>query len=128
MSNELWNHFDCHRCGKCCTELGLPFPDGAQGLPEVAEFLGMDYDEMLQKYYGHRTADDKFQIDEHKRKPCPFLEKRNDGMACGIYSVRPNGCRAYPIDTNFGDGGIHCPAYREAKIKLVEIRELQNPH
>lgn len=119
MSDEAWNLFNCHRCGKCCTEIGLPYD--AQRLPDIAKFLGIDLDEVLNRYYGHRTTDGMLEFDDQKRKPCPFLEKHGDRTACGIHSVRPSGCRAYPIDTDFGDGGIGCPAYQEVKVKLAKL-------
>ena len=56
----------------------------------------------------------------NKRTPCLFLELKDEKAFCSIYSVRPEGCRLYPIDTDFGAGGVDCPAKKVALNKIKE--------
>lgn len=114
---KLWERFRCHQCGKCCTELGLPYD--ALALPDMAKFLGISIDELVEKYYGHASEDRQHLIfNEHKRKPCPFLVAEGTKNACSIYPVRPSGCRAYPFDTDFGRNGVDCPGAKEVYVAL----------
>jgi Fe-S-cluster containining protein len=116
-NQQFWERFTCHRCGKCCTQLGLPYD--ARALPGMADFLGIGIDELVQKYYGHRSEDGQQLVSEdRKRKPCPFLVTEGHKKACGIYPVRPEGCRAFPFDTDFGTNGVPCPAAKEVYVSL----------
>ena len=88
-------------------------------LPEIAEFVGLTVDEVIEKYYGHRTEDgQRWEFDDHKRTPCQFLKKEGNRKICSIYPVRPEGCRAYPFNTDFGRCGVDCPAAKEVYKKL----------
>ena len=115
--DERWELFKCHQCGKCCTEIGLPYdPDS---IFTIANHLGMTTDQVINKYYGHWVEDGKFWIsDEHKRTPCQFLESVGGKMACSIYSVRPRGCKAYPFNTDGGRQGVDCPGAKTVYEKL----------
>lgn len=107
--SSRWSSFKCRRCGQCCENLGLPWPAGR--LEEMAKFLNMDPDDLIRRYYGEIVEKDgkKFveKYQENRRTPCPFLQSNKN---CAIYLVRPNPCRAYPLDTDFGRCGIDCPA------------------
>jgi len=107
-----WSFFMCRRCGQCCEKLGLPWPAGR--LEVMAEFLNMDPDDLIRRYYGEIVERDgkKFvkKYQENRRIPCPFLQSNK---SCEIYSVRPIPYRAYPLDTDFGRCGIDCPAARD---------------
>jgi Fe-S-cluster containining protein len=86
----------------------------------MAAYLGMTVEEVIHKYYGSPAGDGEHWIpDEARRRPCPFLKREGLVYACGIYSVRPGPCRAFPFDTDFGTGGIACPAAKEVQLKLV---------
>lgn len=112
-----WKLFKCHRCGKCCTELGLPYDP--ERIPDIAEFLGITVEEVIHTYYGYPAGDGQHWISEdHKRKPCPFLIADEDKKACSIYPVRPSGCRAYPFDTDLETNGVDCPAAKEVYVRL----------
>lgn len=113
-----WDLFQCHKCGRCCSELGLPYDP--QRVNDISIFLGITGDELIHTYYGHPAGDGKHWVsDDEKRKPCPFLlVSEGSGMTCRIYPVRPEGCRAFPFDTDFGTCGVDCPA---AKIVVLRL-------
>ena len=62
---------------------------------------------------------------------CVFLDGRN----CGVYDVRPDGCRLYPLVLDLGSGRVvlddFCPhrvefpidADREAQLRRSVVRE-----
>ena len=113
MTFSLWESFKCQQCGQCCVKLGLPWPSD-KNLKEMAKFLEMDSDDIIERYYGNfvkhngKRFIDKYQKD--RRTPCPFL---GNDKNCTIYPVRPDECRAYPLDTDFGRCGIDCPGMRK---------------
>lgn len=114
---EQWKLFSCHRCGKCCTDLGLPYDPFR--ISEMAAFLNMSVEDVIHTYYGDPAGDGKNWIpDDAKRKPCPFLISEGHRRACRIYPVRPDGCRAFPFDTDNGTNGVECPAAKEVYVKL----------
>jgi Fe-S-cluster containining protein len=102
----LWNQFTCQKCGRCCRKTRLPWdPDR---LTDIAEFLGISREEVVNKYYGRVVeANDQKMIEwaDEKRTPCPFLQLDN---TCKIYTVRPTECRLYPVETDCGRQGIDC--------------------
>lgn len=116
-SHAQWKDFRCLRCGKCCTDIGLPFD--SQRIGEIARFLGLSVDEVIEKYYGRFTEDLKSWISQAgKRTPCPFLTTIDDNKtACDIYPVRPGACRQFPFDSVFGPHLVDCPAAKLASEK-----------
>lgn len=117
LNRQLSDEFTCERCGKCCRQLGLPYDPFA--LLEIAKYLGISLDELVERYYGMRSADGHHLImDEKKRRPCPFLAEENGIAHCTIYPVHPSGCRGYPFDTDFGRNGVDCPGAEKGFIKL----------
>lgn len=114
---KKWELFKCHQCGKCCTELGLPYD--AQRVPDIAQFLGITVEDVIHTYYGKPAGDGQHWVSEdQKRKPCPFLITDGNKKACRIYPFRPEGCRAFPFDTDFGTSGVTCPAVEDVCAKL----------
>lgn len=112
MKSQIWEFFECERCGKCCEQLGLPWDIFKN--PEIAEHLSISMEELFQKYYGdiiEKDGEKYYEFRDELRKPCRFLGK---DKVCLIYRVRPRQCEDYPIETSFGDSGINCPAYKKA--------------
>lgn len=113
VTSSLWASFKCQQCGQCCEKLGLPWPS-SKNLKEMAKFLKMDADDIIERYYGNLVKHngkkfiEKYQKD--RRTPCPFL---GNDKNCKIYTVRPDPCRAYPLDTDFGRCEIDCPGMRK---------------
>jgi Fe-S-cluster containining protein len=104
-----WKDFQCRRCGKCCTEMGLPYD--SQKIGEIARFLGLTVDKVIERYYGRFCEDRKSWVSEsHKRTPCPFIMTISDNKkACAIYPIRPKACRQYPLESAFDARWIECP-------------------
>ena len=114
-----WDLFECQRCGMCCTEIGLPYDPNM--IHDIAQFLELTVDQVIEKYYGRWTSDHKGWISEdHKRTPCPFLMADGDRNVCAIYPVRPLGCRIYPFETDGGRQGVDCPGAEIVYAKLHE--------
>ena len=121
-NSEQWSRFKCHRCGKCCMEACLPY--GPMRIHDMATFLGMKVKDLIHTYYGSPADDGRTWIpDEARRRPCPFLKREGSAYACGIYPVRPGPCRAFPFDTDFGTGGVACPAEKEVRLALTSKRD-----
>jgi len=98
-------------------EIGLPFDNFR--LSAIAKFLQLEVQEVIERYYGHVTDEGELFIGEDaKRTPCPFLDKDGGELKCAIYKVRPEGCRAYPLDTDCGTQDVDCPAEREVFRQL----------
>jgi Fe-S-cluster containining protein len=118
----MWKYFHCQRCGSCCTQIGLPYDP--EKIFEMANFLEMSVNDVIENYYGRLTPDStQWVSNDSKRTPCPFLELSEGKYFCKIYSVRPNGCRLYPIDTDGGRGGVDCPGWQIAFSKLTAEQE-----
>lgn len=117
--DERWDLFQCQRCGKCCTEIGLPYDP--KSIFEIAKFLNLEVGQVIDKYYGRIIEYGKsWESDDHKRRPCPFISGDSDRKLCAIYSVRPSGCRLYPFDTDLGRADVDCPGARIVYTKLEE--------
>ncbi|MFH1875334.1 MAG: YkgJ family cysteine cluster protein [Candidatus Omnitrophota bacterium] len=121
----MWKYFECERCGKCCEEAGLPWdPNRSQ---RIAQFLGISVAELVEKYYGKICSDDKqWESEETKRTPCPFLKFKNMQKSCAIYTVRPEPCELYPLETDFGTCGVECPAAKKFYKRIVNKDKINN--
>lgn len=120
--NKMWKYFQCQQCGSCCKEIGLPYDK--ESIFKMADYLKMSIDQIIEKYYGRLTLDrSEWLSEDSKRTPCPFLKISEGSCFCEIYSIRPNGCRAYPIDTDGGRQGVECPAWEIAFSKLKKEQE-----
>jgi len=122
QKDRRWKYFKCQRCGKCCTEIGLPYDP--ESIFKIAEFFELEVDQVIEKYYGKIVEYGKtWESEDAKRTPCQFLRSDVDLKSCAIYSVRPSGCRLYPIDTDFGRQGVDCTA---AKIVYAKLKKARN--
>ena len=83
-------HFECTRCGACCTgDPGVVRISG-QEIRLLADFLHMAVADLIQTHL--RPIETGFSIDENPDGGCRFF----DG-GCRIYPVRPLQCRTYPF-------------------------------
>jgi Fe-S-cluster containining protein len=91
----------------------------------MAKFLKIQPNDLIVQYYGKIVEEDGKEFvekyEEDRRTPCPFL---GDDKNCKIYPVRPDPCRLYPIDTDFGRCGIDCPGmeniFNDVKMQKEE--------
>ncbi len=104
-AEEIWDLFECERCGRCCREIGLPHDPAA--VRKIADRFSISTSQVIERYYGRSRRGGDWESQPEKRIPCPFLTEEN---LCSIHDIRPYGCRAYPLDTNFGRSEIDCPA------------------
>ncbi|MDD2902340.1 MAG: YkgJ family cysteine cluster protein [Syntrophales bacterium] len=112
MKSKIWEFFECQRCGKCCEQLGLPWDPFK--VHEIAEYLDINLDELITRYYGsiiEKDGEKFYELRDELTRPCRLLGK---DKSCLIHQVKPGPCEDYPIETDFGDSGIDCPAYKKA--------------
>ena len=115
----MWKYFECQRCGKCCLELGLPYD--SEALSKISSYLNISKEEVVEKYYGRLSEDgSKWESNDSKRIPCPFLKSTCAGYYCEIYPARPEGCRVYPMESV---GGRFCPIWKIAISTLKKEEE-----
>ncbi|MGA1826356.1 MAG: YkgJ family cysteine cluster protein [bacterium] len=83
-------HFQCQRCGVCCTgEPGIVYVNHAEVI-RISHFLDLEQETFIKHYlYPFR---DSYSIREDPKGNCYFY---NNG--CAIYSVRPAQCKTYPF-------------------------------
>ena len=87
---DLGIHFECRRCGACCTgDPGIVYADKNEAA-RIAEYLGIDFSFLVDSYlYPIRAG---YGVREHMDGRCFFYE---DG--CTVYPVRPHQCGTYPF-------------------------------
>jgi len=106
MTNSFWASFKCHRCGQCCKKLGLPW--SPNNIERIGSYLKIKPEDLINRYYGEITIKNSERfvtLDRVRTNPCPFLKS---GRNCSIYPDRPDSCKAYPVETDFGRCGITC--------------------
>jgi Fe-S-cluster containining protein len=83
-------HFECQRCGACCTgDPGIIYVD-IDEVTRIAEYLSDGIPSFTDKYLFPLRAG--YSIKEHSDGRCFFY---NNG--CTIYPVRPHQCKTYPF-------------------------------
>ena len=83
-------HFECTRCGHCCTgDPGIVFVDPEE-LPALTAHLGMSANALIEQYLAPWR--DGYTIRETEDGDCRFFEE-----GCRIYSLRPAQCRTWPF-------------------------------
>ncbi len=126
-------HFECMRCGRCCSGPGEGYIWVTR--PEIefiAEFLKIAT-ENLRKKYLRRIGLRMTIIEDHATKNCIFLQDRADKRICVIYPVRPSQCRNWPFwsnnltdPTTWNKAAQKCPGINHGKLYgYDEIEEIQ---
>ena len=120
------NHFNCTRCGKCCSHgsfMGSMWADEE----DLQRWEEADRQDILATAFifswgdGIRTADLWFNSktgEEVLSGRCPWLRKqrKKDIWDCRIHELRPNTCRNYPVDREHRDF-LPCPGSWEDEQK-----------
>jgi hypothetical protein len=111
--DDAFRHINCMKCANCCRTSLAVF--GEADVRRVSAHFSMTKKEFIKKYL-RPHPDYDYLI---KTLPCPFLREDN---LCGIYEIRPEGCRTYPpaklrltdeqLDVLHDNIGI-CPAVSE---------------
>ena len=83
-------HFECQRCGTCCTgDPGIIHIEREE-FTRIAEYLTVQVPIFIEKYlYPIKSG---HSIREHADGRCCFYENR-----CTIYPVRPDQCKTFPF-------------------------------
>jgi Fe-S-cluster containining protein len=83
-------HFECRRCGACCTgDPGIVYVEKDEAM-RIAKYLCMEFSFFSGAYlYPLRAG---YGIREHSDGRCFFYDS-----GCAIYPVRPHQCRTYPF-------------------------------
>lgn len=118
---EFFLPFICRRCGRCCE---APVPRCVfYAIHEIGAFLGMSSEDVLEMRFSgiarKIVTDGREEIellDAWQSSPCPFLSPSKD--CCEVYTVRPEGCRLYPLNTDGGANDVRCPGY----IEFYQVR------
>lgn len=83
-------HFECQRCGACCTgDPGIVYVDTDE-VKRIAEYLREEISSFIHKHlYPIRSG---YSIKEYSDGRCFFYKN-----GCMIYPVRPHQCKTYPF-------------------------------
>ena len=100
MSTTPWYaeglRFSCTQCGKCCTgEPGFTWISEAE-IAALAEHLGVDRAEFLQRYTktAFRDGEQRKSLTEKPGGDCVFFIR---GVGCTVYELRPKQCKTWPF-------------------------------
>lgn len=82
----LWEHFECSRCGQCCTI----HKTGVRVSPSDAEHFAKREGRVLEDFLKTVQASGDSYI---MPQPCRYLK----GEACLVHEIKPSVCREYPM-------------------------------
>ena len=83
----------CKKCSKCCQN----FPCielSKEDIKRLEECVGLSFEEFTNPKDKVFTEDYFLQF--QKNGDCIFLEAKDGGHSCKVYSVRPKVCKSYP--------------------------------
>ena len=91
-------HFECTRCGNCCSgEPGYVWATKEE-IGRISEFLGRDDGWLAKKHI--RRVGFRYSLTERPGGDCIFLTREGGKTGCSIHSVRPLQCRTWPFWTS----------------------------
>ncbi len=106
----------CRRndCNLCCYETRMTLTEAEVARLEAAGFSG----------FTRENRDGDLELVNSNGR-CLFL----DGRDCGVYDLRPDGCRLYPLVLDVGSGRVvldeFCPHRAEFPIAADAVAELR---
>jgi Fe-S-cluster containining protein len=118
-------HFECLKCGQCCTGAPGTIYVSAEEIEALAGHLRMSVARFTAHYlYPYKES---FSIGEHADGRCFFFD---DG--CSIYPLRPHQCRTFPFwfsnlrsESRWRDVTGQCPGIgrgrRYSREQILEI-------
>lgn len=95
---------DCLACGACCHDANVLL-DG----DDLARFRAAGRADLTGRAYVRRARDGKITLRLAETGRCQHL---GDDMACGIYAIRPDNCRAFVV------GSEACLSAREETLGI----------
>jgi Fe-S-cluster containining protein len=85
-------HFECTRCGKCCSGFPGFVWVNEEELRAIAEFRGESREEVIGLYT--RMVNGRRSLRDSLKDDCVFYDHT---VGCTIYEVRPRQCRTWPF-------------------------------
>lgn len=101
--------FFCYQCGACCRDFIPQF--NSEDVLKIAEHIGKTFGVV------ERMIKESYKRFNNKPFDCIFLTAKK---RCTIYPVRPEGCRLFPLFTDFGSSDVDCQGHREFH-RIVDI-------
>lgn len=83
LHKELFEGYDCSRCGNCCKMYAGSLPE--EDLERDAEYIGLTKEEFIEKYLIKSQTESGY---ETKNVPCNFMDQ--DG------NCKPDSCKKFP--------------------------------
>ena len=124
-TGEKYLKFRCTGCGNCCKEPLLPLTDSdirrivrhtGEAVTELVRWVdrnGIDMDDEPEAFVTLRQGK-RVMVLRHTSGRCHYLGPDD---RCTIYGQRPLGCRIFPFDPTFTDGG------KLRRLKLIPATE-----
>jgi len=120
-------HFECQKCGGCCSGPGEGYIWVTRTEIEfIADFLKISVGQLRQQYLkrvGLRTTI----IEQSATKDCVFLREIDGQKKCVIYRVRPGQCRTWPFwpenlanPNTWNKTAQKCPGINRGKLCTFE--------
>ena len=111
---EIW--YQCDRCTACCKWPGDVKVEPHE-ITRIAEFLGIDEDDFIQKFTRLRMRRDGLSLISRPNDECIMLE--ND--RCKIQTVKPFQCKGFPNRWNFPGWEKVCAAKPIPMAQAIEL-------
>lgn len=103
-----------HDCHECCLDTRMTLTEADVARLEAAGF----------ENFAQLNAADDFEL-ANRDGACVFLRNGR----CGVYDLRPEGCRYYPFIVDLGSGrvvrDVFCPHRDDFALSGTMIRELK---
>ena len=85
-------HFECTRCGACCTGApGFVWVDSEQ-IAQLAEYRGQTVETFARRFV--RQVGERYSLIERPNGDCIFWDRQ---AGCTVYPARPEQCRTWPF-------------------------------
>ncbi len=103
-------HFECRRCGNCCTWPGR-VRITAEEADAIAAELGLTVSEFTECYTRLSASRRDLELTDHDDGSCIFLTEEK---LCRIHNVKPEQCRGFPWKWDYPRSEELCEGMRIA--------------